>query len=111
MIPDFLPAAILSALLMLAGISTKTAEAAPPSTTAAPRSETAAERGYRILRTRPFLPPDFDQRTFEVLWTVWPEPLRSKAKAATPTERRRMAFSRYGLIESPDDGFSKRTAI
>ena len=40
-----------------------------------PTAETPAERGYRILRTTPFLPPDFDQRTFDVLWTVWPEPL------------------------------------
>jgi mono/diheme cytochrome c family protein len=111
MIPDLRPAAILSALLILVGDGAQAADTAPPSTTAVPPSETAAERGYRILRTRPFLPPDFDQRTFDVLWTVWPEPLRSKAKAATPTERRRMAFSRYGLIEPPDDGFSKRTAI
>lgn len=74
-------------------------------------TETAAERGYRILRTRSFLPADFDQRVFDALWTIWPEPLRSQAKDASPTERRRMAFSRYGLIDAPDDGYSQRTAV
>jgi mono/diheme cytochrome c family protein len=62
----------------------------------------AAERGYWLLRNRPYLPPDFDQTTFDMLWSVWPEPLRSQAREATPAERRRMTFSRYGLIEPPD---------
>ena len=30
-------------------------------------SETPAERGYRLLRTKPFLPPDFDHVRFNVL--------------------------------------------
>jgi mono/diheme cytochrome c family protein len=63
---------------------------------------TPAERGYHWLITKPFLPPDFDQETFDNLWTVWPADLREKAGRVAPAERRRMAFSRYGLMERPD---------
>lgn len=62
----------------------------------------AAERGYDALRHKTFLPADFDQQVFEELWKVWPEPLRSQAREASPQERRRMAFARYGLIEPPE---------
>ncbi|MEX2119826.1 MAG: cytochrome c [Pirellulales bacterium] len=68
---------------------------------AAGSAETAPERGYRWLTTKPYLPPDFDQQVFDELWKTWEEPLRSQAAAATPDERRRMAFSRYGLTEAP----------
>ncbi len=64
--------------------------------------KSAAERGYAWLRTKPYLPADFDQEVFDELWKVWPEPERTCAEQATPTERRRMAFSRYGLMEDPD---------
>jgi mono/diheme cytochrome c family protein len=66
-----------------------------------PAFNTPAERGYWLLRHKPYLPPDFDQTTFDMLWSVWPEPLRSQARDATPAERRRLTFSRYGLIEPP----------
>lgn len=64
--------------------------------------ETPAERGYRKLRSKVFLPADFDQDVFENLWKSWPEPLRAKAEGATAAERRAMAFSRYGLTSDPD---------
>ncbi len=57
------------------------------------------QRGYRLLTEKAYLLPDFDQETFDQAWRHWPEPLRSQAEAATPEERRRMAFSRYGLTE------------
>lgn len=60
-----------------------------------------AERGYWFLTHKPYLPPDFDQTTFDGLWSMWPEPLRSEALKTTPAERRRMAFARYGLMENP----------
>ncbi|HQU44237.1 MAG: hypothetical protein B7Z73_05620 [Planctomycetia bacterium 21-64-5] len=63
--------------------------------------ESAAERGYRWLTTKTYLPPDFDQQVFDELWKVWEEPSRSQAEKATPEERRKMAFSRYGLTEAP----------
>ena len=67
-----------------------------------PAFATPAERGDWLLRHKPYLPPDFDQITFDMLWAVWPEPLRSQARDATPAERRRMTFSHYGLIEPPE---------
>ena len=73
--------------------------------------ESLAESGYRILRTKPFLPPDFDQQVFDQLWKVWPAPVKSRARAATPTERRRMAFSRYGLMEVPGQDSSQGPAL
>lgn len=63
--------------------------------------ETPAERGYRLLTSQAYLPPDFDQQVFDDLWKNWEEPLRSQAERATPDQRRRMAFSRYGLTENP----------
>lgn len=63
----------------------------------------AAARGYRNLVDKAYLPPDFDQATFDVAWKHWPEPLRSEAEQATPEARRQMAFERYGLTPRPDD--------
>jgi mono/diheme cytochrome c family protein len=65
--------------------------------------ETPAQRGYRFLATKPYLPLDFDQETFDRAWEAWPEPLRSQAEKASPDERRRMAFSRYGLTGRPEN--------
>ncbi len=64
-------------------------------------TESAADRGYLTLTTKPFLPADFDQEIFDNLWKTWPAELRARAETATPAERRRMAFSRYGLMERP----------
>src|SRR5690606_11261485 len=72
-----------------------------PSPNAPP--ETPAERGYRWPTTKEYLPPDFDQTTFDAVWQVWPEPLRSQAERATPDERRQMAFARYGLTPRPEN--------
>jgi mono/diheme cytochrome c family protein len=71
--------------------------------TAADKGETPAQRGYRLLLEKPYLTPDFDQQVFDELWKTWEEPLRKKAEAATPDERRKMAYSRYGLVERPND--------
>jgi mono/diheme cytochrome c family protein len=70
---------------------------------AARSRESPGERGYRLLLEKPYLTPDFDQQVFDELWKTWEEPLRSKAEKAVPDERRNMAYSRYGLIERPDD--------
>jgi mono/diheme cytochrome c family protein len=63
----------------------------------------SAVRGYRALVEKAYLPPDFDQETFDAAWKHWPEPLRSTAEKATAEERRRMALERYGLTPRPDD--------
>jgi mono/diheme cytochrome c family protein len=64
---------------------------------------TPAQRGYRNLTQREYLPPDFDEETFDAAWRHWPDPLRTAAEKATPDERRKMAFERYGLMPRPDD--------
>jgi mono/diheme cytochrome c family protein len=64
-------------------------------------------RGYEILTTKPYVPPDFDQETFDNVWQVWEEPLRSQAAKATPEERRQMAFARYGFTSAPGDTSGK----
>lgn len=68
---------------------------------ATPPAETQVERGYRLLTTKAYLPADFDQEVFDELWKCWEEPLRSQAEQASPAERRKLAFSRYGLTEAP----------
>ena len=67
----------------------------------APAVPTAAERGYRTMLDKPFVPPWFDGKVFANLWSVWPEPLRSQAKNADPATRRQMTLERYGLDERP----------
>ncbi len=74
-----------------------------PAAPSVPAAETAAERGYRWLTTKAYVPSTFDRATFEALWTVWPEAERSAAGRATPDERRRMIFERYGLTPFPGD--------
>ncbi|MEM8883248.1 MAG: hypothetical protein AAGD14_04195 [Planctomycetota bacterium] len=59
-------------------------------------------KGYRHLTEKAYLQPDFDQETFDAVWQVWPEPLRTQAEKASPDERRRMAFERYGLTDRGD---------
>jgi mono/diheme cytochrome c family protein len=59
--------------------------------------------GLELLLDKRYLPADFDQETFDQVWRVWPEPLRSRAKDAPPDQRRQMAYRRYGLIERPGD--------
>jgi mono/diheme cytochrome c family protein len=75
-----------------------TALAAPPDLPHSP-----AQRGYRNLVDKAYLPPDFDQDVFDNAWKHSPEPLRSQAEQASPEERRRFAFARYGLTPRPDD--------
>lgn len=57
--------------------------------------------GYRHLLENEYVPAQLDQEIFDNLWRTWPEPLKSEAEKASPEERRRMALSRYGLMEAP----------
>jgi mono/diheme cytochrome c family protein len=73
-----------------------------------PERSASAERGYRLLTEKAYIPQaDFDQETFDNVWRVWPEPLRSQAEKSTPQQRRKMAFSRYGLTTRPGDTSGK----
>ncbi len=62
--------------------------------------------GYELLINKPYLGADFDEVAFAEIWQVWPEPLRSQAEKATPVERRRMAFERYGLTPRPGESMT-----
>jgi mono/diheme cytochrome c family protein/cytochrome c553 len=95
-----LAAAIMAAAAFTAVVF---AAAVPHAGEASPRpaDESLVQRGYRLLTTKAYIPADFDQEVFDELWTTWEEPLRSRAAKATPEERRKMAFSRYGLTEAP----------
>lgn len=89
----------LSAVLLVSLVSVAPAGAADSTDRPA---ETAAQRGYRLLSTKAYLPPDFDQQVFDELWKTWEEPLRSQAERAASDERRRMAYARYGLTSRPE---------
>ena len=71
----------------------------------------SAARGYELLRTHQYLPPDFDDEVFAALWTTWPEPDRSGAEKANPSARRKLTFSYYGLIPSPEDTDGTKPAL
>jgi len=81
----------------------KAGEAAttPSTSDAPPAGLSSAERGLWFLLNKHYMASDLKQEEFDNLWKVWPEPLRSKAENASAEERRKMAFSRYGLIEMP----------
>ena len=59
--------------------------------------------GLRLLLEKPYLPAAFDNETWQEVWKVWEEPSRAQAADATPAERQRLAFRRYGLTARPDD--------
>lgn len=61
----------------------------------------APHPGLAYLLDKAYVPADFDQRLFDRVWEIWEEPLRTQAASATPAERRRMAFDRYGFNEVP----------
>lgn len=62
-----------------------------------------AQRGLHLLLNKAYVPPAFDQQTFDEAWQFWEEPARSQAAAADPDQRRRLAFVRYGLTPRPED--------
>ncbi len=63
----------------------------------------AAQRGYRLLRTKAYLSADFPVAAFDATYKLWPRPARDEAEKATPAQRRKMALSRYGLPQAPDE--------
>lgn len=71
------------------------------------QADDAADRGFRFLTETQLIPPDFDEETFNEVWREWPEDLRKLAESASPKERRRMAFDRYGLTTRPNDTSGK----
>lgn len=68
---------------------------------AAGDSRPTPEQGLTVLRTHTFLPADFNEEILDELWTVWPEPERTAASSAPPTERRQLTYRYYGLMPTP----------
>lgn len=64
-------------------------------------SLTPAQRGLERLRTEPYSPADISAEQFDKLWEYWPEPLKQVAAQASPAERRKLAFARYGFVADP----------
>jgi len=81
--------------------ASSTTKALPHSNRGAGVNAPAAERGYRRLTTKAYLPADFDDEVFSNIWEVWEAAAREKAAKATPAQRRWMAFARYGLTALP----------
>jgi hypothetical protein len=95
--------AVALAGVLVAGVALADEPAKKPAGGAPAAEEAAAaERGYRFITEKAYVPSGFDQATFDRLWTVWGEPARSCAEKASPEERRRLAFERYGLTVRPD---------
>lgn len=80
---------------------------APPAPSAPPAAPApfvaSAERGYRWLTTKAYVPSSFAEDDIAALWAVWPEAARAEAERASPEERRRLTFARYGFTPRPDD--------
>ncbi len=93
---------LLAAGLLGATMSAAWAAEAKPVSGASEVSD-AAKRGFELLRTKPYAPADFTEEAFDKLWEVWPEELKQQAAEASPAERRKMAFSRYGLVADPEN--------
>lgn len=95
--------------VLVAGLASSAAgrliadEAAPGAPVGPSVEPPSAERGYRWLTTKAYVPASFDQAAFDALWTVWPAPAREEAEKAAPEERRRLLYARYGLTPRPED--------
>jgi mono/diheme cytochrome c family protein len=63
----------------------------------------ADDRGYQLLVGKAYLPEAWDDAVFDALWHTWEEPLHARAAKASSDERRKMAYSRYGLTPRPGE--------
>ena len=69
-----------------------------------PNGAAIVERdGLDLILNKRFLPPDFDQETFDNTWQVWPKHLKRQAEKASKAERTRLAFKRYGFTPRADE--------
>lgn len=61
------------------------------------------QRGFDILINTPMTQPVLTLDELDRIWTVWEPDARAKAEAASPEERHRMIFERYGFVERDFD--------
>ncbi|WP_233215781.1 c-type cytochrome [Rhodopirellula bahusiensis] len=71
----------------------------------------AVEKGWEVLTRKPLLPSDFSQKVIEDIWRSWPDEARAEVENASPEDRLRSIYHRYGLSERPeltvrDDGIA-----
>ncbi len=86
--------------MLALGVATTAAE--PGAMSTGTPSTGTPHRGLELLLKKAYLPAEFDDAVFDDLWLAWEEPLRSQAEKATPAERRRIAYGRYGFTPRPD---------
>lgn len=60
-------------------------------------------KGYELLLNEPMAAPIMKVDEIDRLWKIWEPEEKAKAESATPEERRRMTFSRYGWAERDDN--------
>lgn len=59
--------------------------------------------GYELLLSKPMAGKIMKTADLDRLWQIWEPEEKAKAEVATPEERRKMAFARYGWAERPND--------
>lgn len=68
-----------------------------------PTDEPDPKLGYDFLLHKPMSAVFLKSANLDRLWLVWEPEEKAKAEAATPEERRKMTFARYGFAERPND--------
>jgi mono/diheme cytochrome c family protein len=63
----------------------------------------AARRGFEFIARKAYVEGGMNSFMFNNLWRAWEPELKAKARKASPKERRKMLFERYGLFETPYD--------
>ncbi|MEB3222466.1 MAG: hypothetical protein VKS61_10345, partial [Candidatus Sericytochromatia bacterium] len=63
----------------------------------------SAERGYRWLTSKAYVPSSIRQADVDQLWQAWPEALKAEAGQATPERRRELTWARYGITPRPGE--------
>ncbi len=61
------------------------------------------KKGYDLILHEPMSAPIMKISDLDRLWQIWEPEEKAKAEKATPEERRKMSFERYGWAERTDD--------
>lgn len=65
--------------------------------------EPDANKGYELIRNKPMGRKVMSVADVDRLWTVWEDEEKAQAESASPDERRKMTFERYGWAKRPED--------
>ncbi|MBI1783535.1 cytochrome c [Candidatus Sumerlaeota bacterium] len=61
------------------------------------------KKGYELILHEPMAAPIMKVADVERIWQAWEPEEKAKAEKATPEQRHKMIFERYGWAERPDD--------